>query len=388
MKEKIKYTIIFIVTVAIFFIVPWEQDKELSWKKTFINTDTNPYGAYITYSFLDEIYDGKIKSVRETPTSSLKAINDDEVYSFLFINESFRFSETDISYLIDFLNEGNNVFISSEEFDEKFLKERFGISAYYNRGYKDSVFVLTDYPEKKYVYSSVLNFFNVDSCRLPYKVLAKSITGQAMFVRLELNHGYLYLHSNPLAFTNINLLDTVKYDFPFRCLSYLHRNNNIIWDEFQKQGLIEEKSTFRVILGNLPLRLALYLSFVTGLLYLLFASKRVQRIIPEITPPVNSTVEFLETIGNLYYRKRDYKILAGRRHVFFLDFVRKNYYLSTENIDSEFINKLYEKSGVDMDTINCLFNRYKELDEIEANADIFVRYNNALEDFYFKIKNR
>ena len=386
MKSKITIVVIFIVTIAIFFILPWEESQEVIWRKTFINTDKNPNGAYIVYSFLDDIFDGKVRSTRQTVYSNLEN-NKDDNYAYLFVNVDFEISEADSDYLIDFLSRGNNVFISAEMFRNDFLEEQLGISVVSNRNFNDSVFVMADYPEKEYYYTTVYDYFDADSCKFPYKVLADNRLGGIMFLKVKFNDGYLYLHSNPLVFANQNLLNIEKYDFAFRCLSYLPRNNNVIWDEFQKQGLPGDTSRFRVILASLPLRIALYLALISGLLYILFASKRVQRIIPEMKPPVNSSVEFLETLGNLYYRKRDYLTIARKRQAYFLDFIRKNYYLSTENIDDEFIMRLHEKSGVDLEIIKELFSGYRYLVETESNADSFTKYNKTLENFYFKTKN-
>ena len=380
MKSKISAIGVVIITIVGFFILPWENENEVNWNKTFVNTDTNPYGAYILYSFLDTIFTGKIETTRETAAYTLREDYNSPT-SYIFVNEENSFSETDYSYLQSFIDDGNNVFISSEYFYEDF-EEIFGISIVYDYDIEDSIFLLNDFQGKEYVYSGVYTFFNVDSCNMPYEILAESSSGEIIFLRAKSEKGYLYLHSNPSAFVNINLLDTTKYDFAFRCLSYLPHNSNVIWDEFQKQGLIGGGSRFRVLLANMPLRIALYLAFISGLLYMLFGSKRIQRIIPEVKPPVNSSVEFLETVGNLYYRKRDFKTIAMKRHAYFLDFVRKNYFLSTENIDGDFFIRLHEKSGVGLSIIKRLFERYKHLIEMEADSDIFIRYNNVLEDFY------
>ena len=210
-----------------------------------------------------------------------------------------------------------------------------------------------------------------------------------VFIDVKYGKGHIYLHSVPSAFANVNMLQTGKYDFGFRCLSYLPKNSKIIWDEYQKQGSLGEGSDFKVMLNNPPLRVALYAILIGFLLFMLFRSKRIQRAIPIIKPPVNSSLEFLGTISNLYYRKNDFMTILIKRHAYFLDYIRKHYYMSTENIDNEFVNVLSAKSGMDKDRLSELFHIYKDLSTLAfIETQPFLRYNNLLEEFYRTVKNK
>ena len=60
-----------------------------------------------------------------------------------------------------------------------------------------------------------------------------------------------------------------------------------------------------------PLQYAFWLSLLLLLLYILFAGKRMQRIIPLVKPNENTTVTFTETIGRLYLQKKDNKNIAN-----------------------------------------------------------------------------
>ncbi len=151
----------------------------------------------------------------------------------------------------------------------------------------------------------------------------------------------------------------------------------------------ESDSEFRAMLNSKPLRIALYIILAGLLLFVIFRAKRTQRIVPVINPPVNSSLEFLSTISNLYYRKKDFKTIAEKRHAYFLDYIRKNYYMSTENIDDEFLNVLSLKSGMERAKLKQLFDAYQELIILPyAPNEIFLKYNNLLEEFYRNVKNK
>ena len=256
----------------------------------------------------------------------------------------------------------------------------------------DSIFALIDHPDKKYPFKTVYGTtrFNVDSCKHPVRVLTTTqTTNDTVFIDITYGKGHIFLHTVPTAFANINMINLEKYDFGFRCLSYLPQNSKIVWDEYQKQGAIGEGSDFKVMLSNPPLRIALYIILGGLLLFMIFRAKRTQRIIPVIKPPVNSSLEFLSTLSNLYYKKKDFHTIIEKRHAYFLDYIRKHYYMSTENIDNEFINILSAKSGGDKDKLSELFLIYKDVSTLAFMPnEAFLKYNSLLEEFYRSVKNK
>jgi len=445
---KDKKVIILVVMILLLMIglslVKSNQPKPVDWKPTFINTKTDPYGTYITYQLLNDIFDKKnIRTTRRPVYNNLKKgvdpyiypeetydddnsdynyndydsdensvdnsaynksySNNDPTYwfhelknvtdttSYLFINKEFDVNDLDMEYLLDFAGIGNNVFISAESFGKTFT-DTLGIKVKNVYERKDSIYSLTEYSSNSYPFGTLhgTTRLNTDSCRHPVKTLGiNKSSHDTVFIDIAYGRGHIYLHTVPTAFVNVNMLKTEKYDYGFRCLSYLPENSKIIWDEYQKQGDVGEGSDFKVMLANPPLRIALYIILGGLLLFMIFRAKRTQRIIPVIEPPVNSSLEFLGTISNLYYKKRDFHTIVEKRHAYFLDFIRKNYYMPTENVDTEFINILSAKSRMDKSKINQLFLLYSDLSSFAyIENDTFLRYNSLLEEFYREAKNK
>lgn len=440
--------------------------QPVDWTPSFNNTKTSPYGTYITYELLKDIFNKKnIQTTRVPAYNNLKKINEQYLYyeeydetstyplitdedytdhefiitednsehydnveqtvieevpsvsdsiinediidvnpdiwyhemediqdttSYIFINTKFTLDKLDIKYLLDFVGLGNNVFISAETFDFK-LVDTLGIKVkndYYN---SDTIFTLVDHTSREYRIAPLygLSKLNTDSCHYPTRTLATNNKNDTVFIDIKYGKGHIYLHTIPTAFANLNMLRTTQYDFGFRCLSYLPESSKILWDEYQKQGMQGENSRFRVLFANPPLRTALYIILSGFLLFMIFRAKRTQRIIPVINPPVNSSLEFLNTISNLYYKKSDFKTIAQKRHAYFLDFIRKNYYMSTESIDPNFISILNAKSGVEKEKLDELFSLYNDIIILpHISNELFLKYNNILEEFYRKVKNK
>lgn len=456
MKDK-KIIALIVVIVLLLFGLSFAKSREpkpVDWSPTFINTKTDPYGTYITYQLLSDIFEKKnIRTTRVPVYNNLKK-NLDEYYndesyitntvetypptiednednyseegsipnieylsndtdtlldeeydptawfhemdnlsdttSYIFINSRFSIDKLDLGYLLEFVGLGNNAFISAETIDRQLL-DTLKIKTDIQYFQTDTIYNLTDDPSKKYRFGNAIGQmkFNTDSCKLPFRPLAFNNNKDTVFIDINYGKGHIYLHALPTAFANVNMLQTEKYDFGFRCLSYLPSNSKIIWDEYLKQGAINEGSTFRAMLNNPSLRIALYIVLSGLLLFMIFRAKRTQRVIPVINPPVNSSLEFLDTISNLYYRKSDFNTIVAKRHAYFLDFIRKNYYISTETTDNDFINILSAKSTMEKEKLNQLFALYKDMSTLAfISNEIFLKYNSLLEEFYKNVKNK
>ena len=480
MKDK-KYIILIVVIILMIVglsIAKSNKPKPVDWSPTFINTKTDPYGTYITYELLGDIFDkNKIRSTRRPIYNNLKKGVDDyfgyeesyvydennaddpdyeedrvlrdsvitlikagdtlsatdlyrnhtdaglyesgqyidnliksmeaektdpsawyrdlealnDTTSYIFINQEFAVDDLDLEYLLDFVGLGNDVFISAEFFSKNLL-DTLNIKVARIEQSSDTIFSLVDSPGKNYRFESVYTQMKLTSekdSRFAVRALGFNAKWDTVFVDVNYGKGHFYLHTLPSAFANINQLRADKYDFAYRSLSYLPKTSKVIWDEYQKQGAVGENSEFRVIFDSVPLRIAFYIIIAGLLLFMIFRAKRTQRAIPVINAPVNSSLEFLSTISNLYYRKKDFKDIAEKRHAYLLDFIRKNYYLSTENINDEFVTVLSSKSGLEVEKLNNLFTLYKDIATLAyISNDTFLKYNSLLEEFYKKAKNK
>ena len=136
---------------------------------------------------------------------------------------------------------------------------------------------------------------------------------QPNFVKINFgeNNGAFYIHTNPFAFTNYHLLDT-KEDYAATVLSFLPKQQ-VIWDNYYKSGRKIISSPLHYILTSPALKWAFYTSVFTLLLFVIFRGKRTQRIIPVVEPLENSTVEFTQTIGELYYQSGDYTNIISKK---------------------------------------------------------------------------
>jgi hypothetical protein len=143
------------------------------------------------------------------------------------------------------------------------------------------------------------------------------------------------------------------------------------------------RTPLRYVLSQEPLRWAYYLALSGVILFVVFNGRRRQRIIPVIPPKTNTTLEFVETVGRLYFQHGDHKNMAEKKIAHFLDYVRAHYYLKTDVFDQALCEKLAEKSGVEVEAVSALF---KQIESIHAQPQISAaglsELSRAIERFY------
>lgn len=441
MKEFNLSSVLKIVLICLPMILASCNSRELEpkdWEPTYENRSTLPYGTFITYHTLDSIFSDKdIYATRESIYDEVYDLLDyeffqskyneatdkyeqveimiddrfltnlygekrlEDTYAYIFIANRFVIDETDEEALCDFVGTGNNVFISAETVSKSFLK-RLSLRSEDKPISRDSIFTLTEYPDKKYTFPPLWSrityksgaktcYFDLNNISLPYQVLGTDIDNKPRFIKIKYGFGYFYLHTAPRAFANISMLDLDKYDYGFRCLSYLGEDDLIYWDESIKSTDYgdQERSLFKVIFKNEALTWGFIILIIGLLLYMLFRGKRTQRVIPVIKLPENTSLAYLDTLSNMFYKKQDYVAGVKNRHAFFLEYVRKHYYMDTEKVDDKFLQVLSAKSNVSPHIIKNIFKDYNNIkDKNRISVDTFMKYNSSLERFYNTAKNK
>jgi hypothetical protein len=321
--------------------------------------------------------------------------------SYIFINTTFNLAKTDCHSLFHYVESGNTAFIAARnmygifadslklDFRNSVFEDDFSTNDLTGEGLKDSLYLIlfneslpTD--NKKYRYrSNSINFYfsSYDTARTV--VLGENSRGQATLIRVRHGLGSFILSSTPLAFTNYNLLLEDNAEYIAGTFSYLPAQNIVYWDEYYKDYRPKHsKGSLHFIEEQPPLIWAFYLAVWGAIVYTLFEIKRRQRIIPIIEPLKNTTVEFVTTIGQLYFHKRDNKDLADKKIHYFLEYIRAHFYTSTSDFDQTFIEKISERSGIEATKVQQLFSMIKNFQYRTALSDTdLTELNKRIEEF-------
>ena len=368
MDKRSKIALYSIGAVIVFMMIAEiAKPKALNWRDSFSAADKIPLGCYIMYNELETISEDDILVSDRSIYEYLKKIDSTAPKTLVFINNRIYFDAEESKALLDFVDKGNAVFISSTYAYGNILDSlHISIEGQYTNLHKkesENKFTSPNLSRNNHEFKDVIensHFISVDT--LKTTILGTVTTKDeddndyvnANFVKIDYgeNNGQFIVHTNPFAFTNYHLMNDTE-DYAATVLAYLPKQQ-IIWDNNYKSGRKVITSPLRYILQHTALKWAFYISLFGLILFIIFRGKREQRIIPVIDTLDNATVDFTRTIGQLYYQYGDFTTIIEKKIHYFLEYIRTNYYLDTNHFSPAFIDKLGTKSNNSKETTKAL----------------------------------
>jgi len=388
-----KYYIILFVAFAVLVYLEYSKPKDINWKQSYSAEDKIPYGSYILKEELKAAFPEK--AIISNEKTYYQFLKNESHSSILFITDEFSPSETDLNILLKHLAAGNNIFIAANEFSRLISDTlKFEKSYSFYGAFSDTMaelsFTNKQFNNEIFVYKKAISnnyFTKFDTTNTT--VLGNNQQG-VNFIKTKFHKGNLYLNLEPLAFTNFAILAEKNFEYPFNALSYLPYGE-IVWDEFYKpaKSFRTKQTPLYFILETPTLKYAWFIILFGVIFYVLFKGKRLQRIIPVITPPSNTSLEFIETIGRLYFFRGSHKDLAEKKFSYFSEYLRSNYFLKTNNFTNEHYQRIAEKTGVGKNLIADIFNKYRKIaNQSSISQQELFSLNKDIETFYSKTSSK
>lgn len=435
MAKSLKTVIIVGLTILLLFlIISWIAPKQIDWSPTYNTKDKIPMGLYVFDHEIDSIwgprvsrikdplkdyfYDGYFEYGNETdslttnsysidtleeviPTDSLSDLKPKDqraewmVYSnLLYINKDIYWTDEDVRNVCRFVEEGNSAFISCLDLPSS-LQDVLNVS----------IVSLDFVPILRKTYDTLS--LTLDDSLEPFIIDNNGITGSYFtdydtltshklgyvnrpelktpnFLKINYGKGIFFVHLEPAVFTNFHLLKDQHHLYVENILSYIPPEYEIIWTLHNQTSAVISDSPLRFILSQRSLRWAWYLLLAGIMTFIIFNLRRSQRVIPIIPKPTNTSVDFVKTIGNLYYLEGDIQNMIDKKIVYLLEKIRSDYLLNTDILDDKFVHLLQLKSGKEEKIVTqmiFLVNKHKE-SYYTRTIDDLKRLNNAIDFFY------
>jgi len=352
--SKRKITILVILFV-ILIVVEHYAPRPVNWKDSFSEHDKIPFGCWILRKeVLPALFKNEpVIENNNTLYDHLGGLPSGNK-NLIIITSKFSPGDLDFQKLLEFGNQGNQVFVGANQISKNLmdtlgLMTRIGLfDSNSLKSVKTTLNLVNPvlYKPDGYVFSQNLpdNFFTkIDT--LNTVILGKDQNNNINFIKRSFGNGSFYIHCQPFVFTNYHLLYS-NYEYASAVLSYLPLTYTV-WDEYYKPNKKIISSPVRYILSQKSLKAAYFLIILTVLFYFIFEGKRKQRAIPVINAPVNTSLDFIETIGKLYLHRHDHRDLAMKNMMLFNDSIFSRYSIIAKEINKDFYRKLSVKSGVD-----------------------------------------
>lgn len=411
-----------ILTVLVIFLLmlaglsnPRVQEDRFSRQHiTYGSRDKAPYGSYVPYKLLENFFDNNKPKTITKPFAQtyLKdktfRTSANNVY-FIVAGELFTTQE-DVNAMYQFVSEGNKLFLVMEEVDSLLgAAFNFTTTAAKKNGWKlgDSVQKPIAYnPLPEVASQSFINpgfapdtFFSAKGIAMnnaldltdtaTTTVLGTNVYHEPNFFRINVGNGHLFVLLNPMTWTNNFLLEKQNIKALENQLAYLPQYpENVYWDEYYKHLSYRQSGEFsnwQVLMRHASLRWALWLAVLLLVLYMFFEGKRRQRIIPPKPALANTSLEFAETLGRLYYLHHNNKNLSQKMTQHLLEYIRNHYYLNTSQLNNEFITLLSRKSGHPQEAVQEMITQIHTLRLAENVSDNELQnFYNSIYQFYLK----
>ncbi|MEM7187275.1 MAG: DUF4350 domain-containing protein, partial [Bacteroidota bacterium] len=336
MLDRRSKTILLVFAAGLLVILLSEvfRPRPIDWRPSYTASEKIPFGGFVVHEELSALLDGtEIEDVSRDPFEFLLDSSYVQNSAYFFLNDNIFLDENQVNLLLKYASEGNTVFISAnssgyiladtlkhytatsydlleEDLESRFFSPRFQLDSLpkFRRGVYKTVFNEIDT-----LNTTALGYFSSEENKM------EAIN----YVSVEVGDGQFLLHTLPEAFSNYYLLKGNE-QYAAGVLSYLQADR-VYWDSYLKSGRKVITSNLRFILSQDSLKWAYYLALFGMILLLLFKSKREQRVIQEIKPLENTSIEFTRTIGDLYFQHKDYTNIITKKITYFLEVVRSQY---------------------------------------------------------------
>ena len=377
----------------------FSKPKPIDWTPSFLASKKSPYGTYILHNELKTFLPkANIRNVRFTPyeffSENYEYLDgeDGKKRSYFFLNDYLNIDKESSNQLLDFVQQGNTVFMVSKSFPN-YLADTLDFKTQNIYGIKSDIILelankkvsRTKYNYNKAVEETYFTELDITTTTvLGFNKLDGSNKKNINFVKIKFGNGNFILNTQPYAFTNYHMLESDHAVYVSNCLSYLP-DNDILWDERNKAQTDEIKSELRFILSKPALKYAWFTALFGLFLFMIFRAKRRQRIIPIIEELPNTSIAFAKTIGDLYYQEGKPKDIIYKKITFFLEHLRNTYLLDTQNLNDDLKKRLHHKTGIPRDEINRLINYIVDLSKnSEPKENSLLTLNKLIDKFYNK----
>jgi hypothetical protein len=311
----------------------------------------------------------------------------------------FNADEYELKKIIDFVENGNYVFIIARGFSTdaqtafNFAYGQDNYSPLYNIS-EDSLKVKLEKPsfssDSLFMFPGTKFESWFETFDTSHAVVLGRNESQPNFIRMNIGEGSVFIHAAPLAFSNYFILHKNNVHYFEQVLSVIPADvEKIVWNDYYLDKKVNNSNRRRDpnwlgILFRYPaFKWGFFTALLGILLFVLLNSRRKQRMIPEHTKPRNESLDFVKTMGRLYYDRRDHHNLAKKMGVYFLEHVRSTYKLPTHTLDEQFIEALHFKSGYLRGDLNEIVSFIQYLqDNGSVNEHQLTNFHDQLESFY------
>ncbi len=372
-----KTKILIIAIIAIIGLITFFEASEpnsISWFPSYSKTDKIPIGTFVAYNSMKDVY--TVKDVNQPPYEFLLD-NDSIAGTYVFINGTVGFDDSELDRILNWVQKGNTLFVSAQSISSNLLDtlllETDNLVSLNKITTKPIVTLVNTNLKKPTPYlfdkDTKNSYFNeIDTLKTTalgvvqlYNDTLEIKQPKINYIQQDFGDGKVLLHTFPEAFSNYFTLTDKNYEYTQNLLTYIDRDDTILWDNYYKSGKTFYTSPLYLLFKNRYLKWGYYTLLIGALLFVIFEGKRKQRSIPVMEPLKNQTLAFTRTISGMYFEKQQHKEIVEKQNLLFLDYIRNELRVPTDSIDDQILKDIAARSNNNIDDTKKLFIYFNEL---------------------------
>lgn len=379
-----------------------------NWNKKYLLDDKNPLGLYMFTALAQSHLDTNkhIEVVEDWIGLDSITDADENPKTYMFVGNIFQLKNKEMDSILSDVHEGSELFLAFENLTENLFPKLFN-SFEYRSDYSEEVNVFVE--NKKF---NMINLYQNDTIAKDWWAFGEldfdeeyvglsSFMEMPNFVRVKHGKGFVYLHATPSMFQNYQVKRIPGFKYAAYCLNNIPRDNDIYMlelgrrsddygnydtDDQSGKDLKNDDSYLQLIFKNPTLLIALLLTILGLILFIIFRSKRTRPIVQFIPKRKDMTLAFAETITSIYFAKRNpYGLLQVQKKNFY-DTVHRYFFIDLYHREGDReLLILAEKSDTDIQEIKKLVQAYETKEASQVSEQFVAQITKEKYQFYRRV---
>lgn len=368
---------------------------DVEWKEGVRYDDDGPNGFYILKEMANKYYEN-------AEVSTKKYYQDTSLSNSLYVYISeFDIGESQLDTIINVANHGNDFLLIVSDFPYQFNDSTAGyFSADYVFSDKLTLEVTNRVTNQENTYNYKFQdreFKQLDSAG--YFVLMedeynpgknrpviKANESHAMMVHMPVGEGNIYFHILPELFRNYSYREDSMFNYTQDVYSFFDPEAVFFLETINGMKNSPSSHPLQYIMSSPPLKAAYLLLIFALLAYVIFGGKRRQKVIPISEKNENTSLEYIETVSQLFYQQGKHeKLVKHIRDIFYYK-MEKKFFIKKDH--PNYLETLAKKSKVPKEELSFVLNRYKNVeDRFTFQPDQLAILHKRVEQIYAFIES-
>jgi len=385
---------LFIAIVAA--ITEYRDVSAYVWDEKFDFEDKEPQGLYIFKELIDRYFE-------DVPLVINSEIEDSVGRNDLYI----QFVPTDmddsfVDTLISIAEAGNDILIIGDYYHNRLTDTmpytfeqtyRFDSMLHFNFTQDELA------SDTSYIYKYQDRLFKKNLERTYYVLRSEyweesqnyvrvaSSDSLALMVSFDVGEGRLFQHMTKELFYNYSYHQPQMFDYTQSVFAHFDPNRIHLLNPLTIYGAgnFRNKNPLEFIMSQPALKVAYYLLILGTLLYVFFGGRRKQKIIPVMDKNENTSLEYIETVSQLFYQQDQHEKLVAHMKNIFYHKMQKKFYVAPD--DPNYVQVLSKKSKISTTELQYILHRFNEQEKnYRFTSEQLVSLNQRLERIYKEIE--